>query len=160
MHRKRSVGIDRRLAEVIAAYGLFGFGYVITATFISTMVRTAPAIQSVEPFIWLVVGLAAIPSVAFWTWIGRRLGNDVSFAIACVLEGVGVAVSVLATSAPAIVLSAALGALIPLFFNRVGIDPAVASGPLITTLNDGLSLILYFSIAILLLSFINYPATS
>ncbi len=72
------------------------------------MVRSAPAIQSIEPVIWLVVGLAAIPSVALWTWIGRRLGNDVSFAIACVLEGVGVAMSVLATSAPAIVLSAAL----------------------------------------------------
>ena len=108
MHRERSNGIDRRLVALIAAYGLFGFGYVITATFISTMVRTAPAIQSIEPVIWLVVGLAAIPSVALWTWIGRRLGNDVSFAIACVLEGVGVAMSVLATSAPAIVLSAAL----------------------------------------------------
>lgn len=55
----------------------------------------------------------------------------------------------------AIVLSAALGALIPLFFDKVGIDPAVASGPLITTLNDGLSLILYFSISILLLTLMN-----
>ncbi|MCH7476514.1 MAG: YbfB/YjiJ family MFS transporter [SAR324 cluster bacterium] len=108
MPRERSNGIDRPLVALIAAYGLFGFGYVITATFISTMVRTAPAIQSLEPVIWLVVGLAAIPSVALWTWIGRRLGNDVSFAIAAVLEGVGVAMSVLATSAPAIVLSAAL----------------------------------------------------
>ncbi len=96
------------MVALIVAYGLFGFGYVITATFISTMVRTAPPIQSIEPIIWLVVGLAAIPSVALWTWIGRRLGNDVSFAIACVLEGVGVAMSVLATSVPAIVLSAAL----------------------------------------------------
>ncbi len=108
MDRERGKGFDRRLAALIAAYGLFGFGYVITATFISTMVRTAPAIQSIEPVIWLVVGLAAIPSVLLWTWIGRRLGNDVSFAIACVLESVGVATSVLATSAPAIVLSAAL----------------------------------------------------
>jgi predicted MFS family arabinose efflux permease len=108
VHAGRGHGIDRRLLALIAAYGLFGFGYVITATFISTMVRTTPAIQSIEPVIWLVVGLAAIPSVALWTWIGRRLGNDVSFAIACVLEGVGVAMSVLATSVPAIVLSAAL----------------------------------------------------
>lgn len=105
---KRGNGIDRRLTTLIAAYGLFGFGYVITATFISTMVRTAPAIQSIEPVIWLVVGLAAIPSVALWTWVGRRLGNGVSFAIACVLEGLGVAMSVLAATAPAIILSAAL----------------------------------------------------
>ena len=35
----------------------------------------------------------------------------------------------------------------PLVFHRLGINPAVASGPLITTLNDGLSLLLYFGIA-------------
>ena len=36
---------------------------------------------------------------------------------------------------------------VPLVFRRIGVDPAVASGPLITTLNDGLSLLLYFGIA-------------
>ena len=51
----------------------------------------------------------------------------------------------------AIVLSAALGAIIPLFFRAIGVDPAVASGPLITTLNDALSLGIYFSIAAALL---------
>ena len=52
----------------------------------------------------------------------------------------------------AILVSAALGALIPLLFRRLGIDPAVASGPLITTLNDVFSLVIYFSIAVFLLS--------
>ena len=64
---------------------------------ISTMVRAAPAIQSIEPYVWLVFGLAAIPSVALWTWLGRRLGNAPAFAIAAILEGLGVAMSVLAT---------------------------------------------------------------
>lgn len=108
VNRARGGGIDRRMLTLIAAYGLFGFGYVITATFISAMVRATPTIQSIEPFVWLVVGLAAIPSVLLWTWIARLLGNAVSFAIASVLEAVGVAMSVLATSAPAILLSATL----------------------------------------------------
>jgi predicted MFS family arabinose efflux permease len=55
-----------------------------------------------------VVGVAAIPSVALWTWIGRRWGNDRSFALACLVEGLGVALSVLATSAFAIIASAVL----------------------------------------------------
>ncbi len=101
-------GIDRRLVALIVAYGLFGFGYVITATFISTIVRSSPEIRSIEPVIWLVVGLVALPSVALWTWAGRRWGNDRIFAIACVVEGVGVAMSVLATSVWAVVVSAAL----------------------------------------------------
>lgn len=51
----------------------------------------------------------------------------------------------------AVVLSAGLGAIIPLLFRSMGVDPAVASGPLITTLNDALSLVLYFSIAVAML---------
>ncbi|MBM3276495.1 MAG: magnesium transporter [Candidatus Handelsmanbacteria bacterium] len=49
-----------------------------------------------------------------------------------------------------ITLASLLGALLPFLFRRVGVDPAVASGPLITTLNDGLSLLVYFTIALTL----------
>ena len=99
---------DKRLVALIVAYGLFGFGYVITATFISTMVRSAAEIRALESVVWLVVGLAAVPSVALWTWIGRRWGNDRSLALACLVEGVGVAMSVLVTGKLAVVVSAAL----------------------------------------------------
>ena len=51
----------------------------------------------------------------------------------------------------AVVLSAGIGAVIPLSFRAAGIDPAVATGPLITTLNDILSLVIYFGVAGLLL---------
>ena len=47
----------------------------------------------------------------------------------------------------AVAMSASLGATVPLGFRALGIDPAVASGPLITTLNDVLSLSVYFGIA-------------
>ncbi len=103
-----SDGMDRRLLALTLAYGLFGFGYVITATFISTMVRGLPEIAALEGLVWLVVGLAAVPSVAFWAWLGRRWGNDRSFAIACLVEGFGVALSVLVTGPVAIVVAAAL----------------------------------------------------
>ena len=48
-------------------------------------------------------------------------------------------------------MAVVMGAVVPLVFLRLGIDPAVASGPLITTLNDGLSLLLYFGIAVFFL---------
>ena len=51
----------------------------------------------------------------------------------------------------AVLLSAVTGPVIPLSFRATGIDPAVASGPLITTLNDVLSLVIYFGVAGLLL---------
>ena len=58
-----------------------------------------------------------------------------------------VAACVGAAMAAAIVLSALLGAVVPMGFRGLGIDPAVSSGPLITTLNDVLSLVIYFAIA-------------
>jgi len=96
------------LIRLITAYGLFGFGYVITATFLVAIVRTTPTIRSLEPIIWLVFGLAAAPSVALWTRIGTLLGTSSAFALACLVEAIGVAASVACQSAPGIFLSAVL----------------------------------------------------
>lgn len=46
------------------------------------------------------------------------------------------------------------GALIPLIMERLNIDPAVASGPFITTLNDITSVIIYFGMATAFMSFL------
>ncbi len=47
----------------------------------------------------------------------------------------------------AVVLGTTLGCVLPLVFNRVGVDPAIASGPLVGTLNDAVSFLIYFEIA-------------
>lgn len=75
----------RGLPAFVVAYGLFGFGYVITATFISQLVRTTPEIAALEEVVWLIVGVAAFPSVAFWVWLDRRYGNCTAFALACLV---------------------------------------------------------------------------
>lgn len=81
--------------SLIAAYGLFGFGYVITATFIVDMVRGSASIGHLEPYIWVLFGLSAVPSVALWTWIGRSCGVLRTYAIASLVEAAGVAASAL-----------------------------------------------------------------
>jgi predicted MFS family arabinose efflux permease len=85
---------DSRLRLLTVAYGLFGFGYVITATFIVLIVRGSPEASRIEPLFWLVFGLAAVPSVALWVAGGRRLGVMPAFAVACLVEAVGVFASV------------------------------------------------------------------
>ena len=47
-----------------------------------------------------------------------------------------------------------LGSAIPLAFNRLGVDPAIASGPLFTTLNDAIALLVYFGTAVTLMEFL------
>lgn len=96
----RAGGIGR----IVAAYGLFGFGYVITATFLVAIVRGSGS-ASVEAVVWLIVGLAAIPSVAAWGRVARRTGEARAFALACVVEAAGVAATVLVPS----VIGAAIG---------------------------------------------------
>ncbi len=82
------------LGNLIAAYGLFGFGYVITATFLVTIVRQTAEIRPIEPWIWILFGLAAIPSVAIWSWLGTRIGLMIAFALACLIEAIAVAATV------------------------------------------------------------------
>ncbi|CAM3929573.1 magnesium transporter [Alkalicoccus chagannorensis] len=47
-----------------------------------------------------------------------------------------------------------VGAVIPLIINKLKIDPAVASGPFITTLNDVIGLMIYFTIATSMLAYL------
>lgn len=51
----------------------------------------------------------------------------------------------------AMVISSMVGTLIPMFFHKIKVDPAVASGPLITTVNDLVAVITHYGLAWLLL---------
>ena len=42
------------------------------------------------------------------------------------------------------------GSIIPILFKKIGIDPAVASGPLITTVNDLVAVCTYYGLSLLL----------
>lgn len=47
----------------------------------------------------------------------------------------------------AMLISSAVGTLVPLFFKRIKVDPAVASGPLITTVNDLVAVVTYYGMS-------------
>ncbi|MBN2299944.1 MAG: magnesium transporter [Acholeplasmataceae bacterium] len=46
-------------------------------------------------------------------------------------------------------IAGSMGALVPVIFNHFGIDPSAASGPIMTTINDVITLVIYFGIATL-----------
>jgi magnesium transporter len=52
----------------------------------------------------------------------------------------------------AIMVATTLGLFLPFFFRRIGIDPAISSGPLVTTANDSISVAIYMSLTLLLAS--------
>lgn len=80
-------------ATLILAYGLAGFGYIVTATFLPLFVRTA--LGSVDPVhIWAVFGLAAAPSCFFWNAVHRRFGARRALAANLFCQAIGVVMPV------------------------------------------------------------------
>ncbi|KFF07562.1 magnesium transporter [Flavobacterium reichenbachii] len=65
------------------------------------------------------------------------------------LVGVAISISMIVV----ILFAATLGTLVPLFLHKNKIDPAIATGPFITTTNDVFGIMLYFGVAKLILGF-------
>jgi len=53
-----------------------------------------------------------------------------------------------------LIIATLAGSLVPLLMHRLKIDPAVASGPFITTINDIISILIYFGIATAFMSYL------
>ncbi len=85
--------------------------------------------------------------------------------LSCIVAGVFVLITTAQTAAAAFMtsgciglalavamtMSSLFGTLIPVFFKKIKVDPAVASGPLITTINDLVAVVTYYGLAWLLL---------
>lgn len=81
--------------------------------------------------------LAVILLLFTWAWKG-----DLNTAIAIAISLVTVTVA-----------AGVIGTFTPLFLHKRGIDPAIATGPFITTSNDIFGILIYFSIAKVILGF-------
>ncbi len=92
--REPALPKDRSLMKIIVAYGLFGFGYVVTATFLVAIVRQGGGSRVFEAMVWMVAGLAGFPSTWLWQKIAGRIGLYAAYALACFIEVIGVTASV------------------------------------------------------------------
>jgi predicted MFS family arabinose efflux permease len=92
--REPALPKDPSLMKVIIAYGLFGFGYVVTATFLVAIVRQGGGGRVFEATVWMATGLVAFPSVWFWQKVAARIGVYAAYAVGCLVEVVGVTASV------------------------------------------------------------------
>ena len=90
----------------------------------------------------VLLGITSFIFVGLYLWLLKN--NAPTFAF-CVSGCVGIALVV------AMVIASAVGTTVPMFFKKINIDPAVASGPLITTVNDLVAVLSYYGIAWFLL---------
>ncbi len=68
-------------------YGIEGAVYIIPATFLVAMVDEVPHLAALAPYAWVVVGVAAVPSVVPWSALAARAGRERAFIAAGVAQG-------------------------------------------------------------------------
>lgn len=153
---------------------------MMTASLIGRFEATLDQVAILAVFIPLIAGMAgntgtqalavAVRGIATgdidenkWKLIMREAGTGVITGTTCgflvmivvyiwkhdFFLGILVGFSILAT----LIVATLAGALVPLLMHRLHIDPAVASGPFITTINDIISILIYFGMATM---FMNY----
>ena len=106
--RPPNAPLGERFTRLAVAYGLFGFGYIITATFLVAIVRSHVSTRAIEPIVWVIFGGTAVPSVALWGAVGRRFGIPRGFALAALTEALGVLATLFWRSVLGISLGSAL----------------------------------------------------
>ena len=104
------VAVSRRfLWLMLACYFCAGYGYVINATFIVTIVERMPGLSGSGNLSFVLLGLAATPAVLLWDLIARKSGYLKAIMLALVLQAVSIVLPLWFISAIAVVLlSAAL----------------------------------------------------
>ena len=90
----------------------------------------------------LIVGGISVVFTGLFIWISRGQSAGTAFAISGCIGG---------ALALAMLISSFVGTIIPIILDKIGFDPAVASGPLISTINDLVAAVTYYGLAWLLL---------
>ncbi|KKO45954.1 major facilitator transporter [Arsukibacterium ikkense] len=98
----------RFIRLMLASYFCAGYGYVISATFIVTIVERLPGLSGSGNLSFIVLGLAAAPAVLLWDFIARKTGYLKAIMLALLLQSVAILLPLWFGSLTAILLSAAL----------------------------------------------------
>lgn len=97
----------RFLRWFMAAYFCAGIGFVVNATFIVALIRQQPDIASYANYIFVLIGLFAIPACFIWDLIARKIGNMNALILAFTAQTVGMFLPVYSMSLTSNLLSAA-----------------------------------------------------
>lgn len=106
--RRRTGRVPQQLPlwPLLVSYTCEGFGYSITATFIVAIVRARPGMETLADWVWVVVGLAGLPSCIFWSAVAERIGYATALALAYATQLAGIVLPAITQAPWAALLSA------------------------------------------------------
>lgn len=100
--------VSTELKKLVVIYSLAGFGYILPATFLAQMAHSAFPEGDLAAFFWPLFGLSAVAGVALVILFAARFNTQRCLAAAMMLQGVGVAASVVMQSTAGLLLSTVL----------------------------------------------------
>ncbi len=86
----------------------------------------------------MLLGSLTFAGIGLYVTLFKHYPTNFSFAVAACVGG---------SLWIAMIVSSLVGTLVPMFFHKLKVDPAVASGPLITTVNDLVAVVTYYGCA-------------
>lgn len=98
----------RFMRLMLASYFCAGYGYVISATFIVTIVERMPGLAGSGNLSFVVLGLAAAPAVLLWDFIARKTGYLKAIVLALLAQMLAILLPLWFSSLIVVLLSAAL----------------------------------------------------
>ena len=93
--------------QLVLVYGLAGFGYIITATYLPLIIKDDLGIE-IGIHVWAVFGLGAMFSCFFWHWVHTRLGSRNSLLVNLIVQSIGVALPIFSQTLSGYLCSALL----------------------------------------------------
>jgi MFS family permease len=92
---------------LIALYGLAGFGYIVTATYLPVLVQDA--LRNLDPaHVWAAFGLGAAPSCFLWHHLHHKIGTRKALFANLSIQAFGVILPIAFQNAAGYILSALL----------------------------------------------------
>jgi len=83
-------GVKLAIVLLCLAYFLAGAGYIVTGTFLPTIVEYIPGLGGLGVGAWVLVGLAAAPSTVLWTRVASRVGSVAALVAAYAGQATGI----------------------------------------------------------------------
>jgi len=93
---------------MLASYFCAGYGYVISATFIVTIVERMPGLSGSGNLSFIILGLAAAPAVLLWDLIARKTGYLKAIVLALLAQSAAILLPLWFSTLTPVLLSAAL----------------------------------------------------
>lgn len=92
----------------LATYFFAGVGYVVSATFIVSIVAGQAGMENQGNLAFMLVGLAATPACILWDRIARKVGELNALVAACLIQAIGIAMPLISETLWSALISAAL----------------------------------------------------